>query len=201
MCLFFFWHFVAVPKSCVSNYHLQANGEELCWQTASRRTRDTFIATQALQCIMQIKQKEELKEVKLLRRQKKKTWQMWEMILGDISVPLNHITEGIGVQACTWSLAAPLVLVFLLRLNLSSLTCPLFSPPSLPSTLPLAEHLYLPVALVLLASNHGVLSGGFDTARLLCTKDDSHLRSHSAALSCKLPFSSPPPSHPTPPQR
>lgn len=30
----------------------------------------TFIATQALQCIMQIKQKEELKEVKSLRRQK-----------------------------------------------------------------------------------------------------------------------------------
>lgn len=41
---------------------------------------------------------------------------MREMILGDISVPLNHITEGIEEQAHTWSLAAPLVLVFLLFL-------------------------------------------------------------------------------------
>lgn len=123
-----------------------------------------------------------MKEVKSGERQKH--WQMRRMILSDINMRLNHITEGLEYKHtyAVSSLAAAAISTFL---------SPLFYLPTLfslpiaclgPSLLFSSILSLVALLLVLPPFNHTVLSRGFDTLRLLCAKDDSHLRSLCWAL-------------------
>lgn len=133
---------------------------------------DSFIATQAYSALCKSKT---MKEVKSGERQKR--WQMRRMILGDINMPLNHITEGLSYKrtytslACNALFSSSSVSSSLIQPYVVSLCCFLFSSPALCLLLPPSRFLA-----------HTVLSWGFDTPRLLCAKDDSHLRSLCWAL-------------------
>lgn len=140
---------------------------------------DSFIATQAYSALCKSKT---MKEVKSGERQKH--WQMRRMILSDINMRLNHITEGLEYKHtyAVSSLAAAAISTFL---------SPLFYLPTLfslpiawlgPSLLFSSILSLVALLLVLPPFNHTVLSRGFDTLRLLCAKDDSHLRSLCWAL-------------------
>lgn len=135
---------------------------------------DSFIATQAYSTLCKSKT---MKEVKSGERQKH--WQMRRMILSDINMPLNHVTEGLEYKHtyAVRSLAATASsFSFLFHLQSPS--------PDLASlcTFPLSFSSLVPHLPTLLPSNHTVLSRGFDTLRLLCAKDDSHPPSLCGAL-------------------
>lgn len=123
------------------------------------------------------------------------------MILGDVgSVPLNHTTEGL-VSGCRCSSLLASLLFLCPPLPGSDQIQPPW-PHLAPFPSPRPPHLLIPpiatASPVSLASNRQVLSRGFDTAGLLCAKDDL---SSSAELSCKHPPLPTPPYLPTPPPR
>lgn len=142
---------------------------------------NSFTATQAYSTLCKSKT---MKEVKSGERQKH--WQMRRMILGDINMPLNHITEGLEYKhtfavrffavtaLSSVSSSSPLYSASPAWLGLSLLF------PSIPIW-PCAS-LAPSVSLVSLPSNRAVLSRGFDTLMLLCAKDDSHLCSRCWGL-------------------
>lgn len=141
---------------------------------------DSFIATQALQCIMQIKN---YKGGEISKKKKIDRW--GKIILCDINMPLNCICEQLEFKH-TYAFWLPLFsLPWFLPSSLSSSTL-IQPPPATSLVLSLHFSSALPSLaaslVVLLASNHVVLSRGFDTRRLLCTNDDSHPRSLCWAL-------------------
>lgn len=103
-----------------------------------------------------------------IRKDTKKHWQMRKMILSDINMPLNHITEELEYKR-TYALPLPSLLVFLLHFH--------FHPesPSLQPHLSSLHSFSLSMCLSRLSCQHPIMECFPEDLTLLCTKDDSHL--------------------------
>lgn len=138
---------------------------------------DSFIATQAYSTLCKSKT---MKEVKSGERQKH--WQMRRMILSDISLPLNHITEGLEYKH-TYAVRS-------LAVTALSSFSPLFHLPLYSVSLASLGLSLLFSPLSCLSHCHPLIQcfPGDLTLWCYCVRKMILISAPSAEVSCKLPF-------------
>lgn len=139
-----------------------------CADRRCSREWDSFIATQAYSTLCKSKT---MKEVKSGERQIR--WQMRRMILSDINMPLNHITEGLEYKH-TYAVRS---------LAVNALFFFIFHPYSVSlAWLGLSLLFSSFLAQPFLSQSYSAFQRIWHSKVIVCEKDDSHLRSLCWAL-------------------